>query len=71
MHKTTKRDFRFSQKGRITRKQGNTKNAKLADNKDAYFLSLSREQQELLVGRMESVGMNSCANYYKKLMKED
>lgn len=69
MHKTTKRDFRLAQKGRVTKKQAlGERNAKAVEA-DKYFSSLSREQQEEMVNRMKSMGMKECASFYQRMME--
>lgn len=69
MHKTTKRDFRLSQRGRVTKKQVLSKQNEMAEQADKYFSSLSPEQQENMINHLTSIGMVDCANFYKKLMK--
>lgn len=70
MHKTTARDFRLNQRGRITKKQSLDKREKMVEQADKYFSSLSVEQQENMINHLLLNGMVDCANFYKKLMKK-
>lgn len=70
MHKTTARDFRLSQRGRITKKQALDRRKEMIGQVDKYFSGLSVEQQENMINHLLSIGMVDCANFYKKLMKK-
>lgn len=67
MNKTSKKDFRLANRGRMTKKQMELTPKK--EFKNEYFESLTPQQQDEMIAHLESVGMTACANFYKKLKK--